>query len=38
LFVHVTVSPTWIVSEAGENAKSEIVSDGSPAARASARE
>ncbi len=34
LFVHVTVSPTWIVIVAGEKAKSEIVSDGSPAARA----
>lgn len=31
LFVHVTVSPAWIVSVAGANLKSEIVSPGSPA-------
>jgi hypothetical protein len=31
LLVHVIVSPTWIVIEAGENLKSEIVSPGSPA-------
>ena len=32
LFVHVIVSPTWIVIVAGANLKSEIVSPGSPAA------
>ena len=31
VLVHVTVSPVWIVIVAGENMKSEIVSDGSEA-------
>ena len=37
-FVHVTVSPTWIVTVAGEKLKSTIVSEGSPAACAVGRE
>jgi hypothetical protein len=37
-FVQVTVSPTWIVTVAGEKLKSTIVSDGSPAACAVGRE
>jgi hypothetical protein len=37
LFVHVTVSPTWIVIVPGENWKSVIVSAGSLAAWARTR-
>jgi hypothetical protein len=37
-FVHVIESPTWIVIVAGENLKSRITSDGSPAAWGTADE